>query len=214
MSYGFNAIAVNEMFAPRWMNQLVCFYILHSMHIFSNILKQSSKNKNKLRELCFWLTKKIPLQASYNATRLGVAVLESFGVFSDKNWYLIGAGGLLGFTVLFNVLYTLALMYLNRKDNILFKGACEFAISICFFQSDNFLSFLLFKTLAMGKPQAIISEEAAGEMEADYKEPSLRRPVSKRDSNSQLLSPSDGNNTSMQQNIIGNFSLLHSQSSM
>ncbi|KAK7841184.1 abc transporter g family member 29 [Quercus suber] len=121
MSYGFNAIAVNEMFAPRWMNKL----------------------------------------ASDNATRLGVAVLESFDVFSDKNWYWIGAGGLLGFTILFNVLFTLALMYLNP----------------------------------MGKPQAIISEEAVGEMAANYKEPSLRRPVSKRDSTSQLLSSSDGNNT-------------------
>ncbi|KAK4590785.1 hypothetical protein RGQ29_021103 [Quercus rubra] len=121
LSYGFNAIAVNEMLATRWMNQL----------------------------------------ASDNVTRLGVAVLESLDVFCDKNWYWIGAGGLLGFTVLFNVLFTLALMYLNP----------------------------------MGKPQAIISEEAAGEMEADYKEPSLRRPVSKRDSTSQLLSSSDGNNT-------------------
>ena len=137
LSYGFNAIAVNEMLATRWMNQLVCFYIIH---ILRNILKESLKD-NKLGELCFWFTKKIPLQASDNVTRLGVAVLESLDVFCDKNWYWIGAGGLLGFTVLFNVLFTLALMYLNRKDNILFKGVCEFAISICFLQSDIFYLF-------------------------------------------------------------------------
>ncbi|KAF3943211.1 hypothetical protein CMV_030208 [Castanea mollissima] len=125
MSYGFNAIAVNEMFAPRWMNKL----------------------------------------ASDNRTKLGVAVLESFDVFPDKNWYWIGAAALLGFTVLFNVLFTLALMYLNPME----------------------------------KPQAIISEEAADEMEGDNtnskEEPRLRRPVSKRDSASRSLSTSDGNNT-------------------
>lgn len=71
-------------------------------------------------------------------------------------------------------------------------------------------TFLLFDTLAMGKPQAIISEEASEDMEGDHKEPRLRRPVSKRNSTSRSLSASDGNNTSMQQNNTGNFSLLHS----
>jgi hypothetical protein len=92
MTYGFNAIATNEMFAPRWMNKL----------------------------------------ASDNTTKLGVAVLESFDVFPDRNWYWIGAGALLGFSFLFNILFTFALTYLNRKNNILFKGACEFTISISF----------------------------------------------------------------------------------
>ncbi|KAF7030619.1 hypothetical protein CFC21_042129 [Triticum aestivum] len=44
---------------------------------------------------------------------LGVAVLENAGVFTGKEWYWIGAGALLGFTVVFNVLFTLSLMYLN-----------------------------------------------------------------------------------------------------
>lgn len=73
MTYGFNAISVNEMFAPRWMNQL----------------------------------------ASDNTTRLGVAVLEAFDVFPQRNWFWIGAAALFGFIILFNVLFTLALMYLN-----------------------------------------------------------------------------------------------------
>lgn len=121
MTYGFNAIATNEMFAPRWMNKL----------------------------------------ASDNTTKLGVAVLESFDVFPDRNWYWIGAGALLGFSFLFNILFTFALTYLNP----------------------------------MGKPQAIISEEASEDMEGDHKEPRLRRPVSKRNSTSRSLSASDGNNT-------------------
>jgi len=72
--------------------------------------------------------------------------------------------------------------------------------------------FSLVDTLAMEKPQAILSEEAADEMEGDNtntkEEPRLRRPVSKRDSASRSLSASDGNNTSMQQNNIGNFSFF------
>ncbi|XP_028073150.1 ABC transporter G family member 35-like isoform X2 [Camellia sinensis] len=77
MSYGFNALAVNEMFAPRWMNKL----------------------------------------ASDNVTALGVAVLKNFDVFPERNWFWIGAAALLGFVVVFNVLFTLALMYLNPLGN-------------------------------------------------------------------------------------------------
>ncbi|GAV61270.1 ABC_tran domain-containing protein/ABC2_membrane domain-containing protein/PDR_assoc domain-containing protein [Cephalotus follicularis] len=73
LSYSFNAITVNEMFAPRWMNKL----------------------------------------ATDNETILGLAVLENFGVFPERRWYWIGAAALLGFTVLFNVLFTFSLMYLN-----------------------------------------------------------------------------------------------------
>ncbi|GMN37142.1 hypothetical protein TIFTF001_006571 [Ficus carica] len=125
MSYAFNAIAVNEMYAPRWMNKL----------------------------------------GTDNSTKLGVAVLKSFDVFPEKNWYWIGAGALLGFVILFNVLYTFALMYLNP----------------------------------LGKPQAIISEEDADEMEGNQEEskgePRLRRPKSKTESFPRSLSASDGNNT-------------------
>ncbi|KAM0869667.1 hypothetical protein ACQ4PT_040497 [Festuca glaucescens] len=44
---------------------------------------------------------------------LGVAVLENSGVFTNNEWYWIGTGALLGFTVLFNVLFTISLMILN-----------------------------------------------------------------------------------------------------
>ncbi|KAG5392294.1 hypothetical protein IGI04_022257 [Brassica rapa subsp. trilocularis] len=73
LSYGFNAISVNELFAPRWMNKM----------------------------------------SSDNTTRLGTAMLNMWGVFDDKNWYWIGIGGLFGFAVLFNGLFTLALSYLD-----------------------------------------------------------------------------------------------------
>ncbi|XP_057518787.1 ABC transporter G family member 35-like [Amaranthus tricolor] len=73
LSYAFNALAVNEMFAPRWMNKL----------------------------------------ASDGVTPLGVQVLKSFNVFPYSYWYWIGAGGLVGFIVLSNLIFTVALTYLN-----------------------------------------------------------------------------------------------------
>ncbi|GFY97083.1 pleiotropic drug resistance 1 [Actinidia rufa] len=125
MTYCFNALAVNEMFAPRWMNKL----------------------------------------ASDNVTPLGVVVLKNFQVFPDRNWFWIGTAALFGFAVLLNILFTLALMYLNP----------------------------------LGKPQAIISKEAAREIEADLQEtkeaPRLRTNRSKIDSLSQSLSATDKNNT-------------------
>ncbi|KAL0341974.1 UNVERIFIED_CONTAM: ABC transporter G family member 35 [Sesamum calycinum] len=73
LSYGYNAVTVNEMFASRWMNKL----------------------------------------GSDNVTRLGVAVLKQFDVYPEEKWYWIGIAALFGFTVLFNVLFTIALVYLN-----------------------------------------------------------------------------------------------------
>ncbi|GMI77982.1 Arabidopsis thaliana ATP-binding cassette G36, PLEIOTROPIC DRUG RESISTANCE 8 [Hibiscus trionum] len=96
-----------------------------------------------------WMNK----PASDGSPNLGVQVLRSFDVPNNENWYWIGAGALMGFTVLFNILFTFALMYLNP----------------------------------LGKPQAIISEETAQELEADDhealdEEPRLMRPESSKDS--------------------------------
>ncbi|KAK8455788.1 hypothetical protein SEVIR_4G219401v4 [Setaria viridis] len=44
---------------------------------------------------------------------LGVLVLKSRGIFPEAKWYWIGFGALLGFTVLFNSLFTLCLAYLE-----------------------------------------------------------------------------------------------------
>ncbi|KAL3532403.1 hypothetical protein ACH5RR_005924 [Cinchona calisaya] len=48
-----------------------------------------------------------------SAVPLGEAVLKARGLFPQSYWYWIGLGGLLGFTVLFNILFTLFLTYLN-----------------------------------------------------------------------------------------------------
>ena len=52
------------------------------------------------------------LQGSNNI--LGIDVLKSRGMFTEAKWYWIGVGALLGYVVLFNILFTFALSYLKR----------------------------------------------------------------------------------------------------
>ncbi|KAJ4821925.1 hypothetical protein Tsubulata_041743 [Turnera subulata] len=56
------------------------------------------------------------LKASDGITRLGIAVLQNFDVFRDRNWYWIGVAALAGFAVLFNLLE-------NHKQSSLRKRA-------------------------------------------------------------------------------------------
>jgi len=55
------------------------------------------------------------LNSSVSNETLGVQSLESRGVFPEAKWYWIGLGALLGFVMLFNYLFTLALAYLKRE---------------------------------------------------------------------------------------------------
>ncbi|MCL7029383.1 hypothetical protein MKW94_012888 [Papaver nudicaule] len=48
---------------------------------------------------------------------LGEAVIKSRGFFADPSWYWIGVGALLGYVLLFNLFFTLALTYLNPFAN-------------------------------------------------------------------------------------------------
>ncbi|KAK1354566.1 hypothetical protein POM88_047822 [Heracleum sosnowskyi] len=47
---------------------------------------------------------------------LGVMLLKARSLFPETYWYWIGVGALLGYTVLFNILYTLFLTYLNLSS--------------------------------------------------------------------------------------------------
>ncbi|KAK8645923.1 hypothetical protein V6N13_119727 [Hibiscus sabdariffa] len=108
-----------------------------------------------------WMNKK----ASDNVTSLGIQVLRNFDVPTNKNWYWIGAAALLGFTVLFNVLFTFALMYLNplgKPQAVISEETAEVL-------ETNNEGFML--------------------------EPRLRRPKSSKDSFSQSLSSADANNS-------------------
>ncbi|KAK4784578.1 hypothetical protein SAY86_018946 [Trapa natans] len=105
-----------------------------------------------------WMNKK----ASDGVTRLGIQILRDADIPRDQNWYWIGAAAIFGFMVLFNVLFTIALTYLNP----------------------------------IGKPQAIVSEEKAQEMEAE-RNGSLKEGGygNKRGPMLKPLSAADGNNT-------------------
>ncbi|XP_029128152.1 pleiotropic drug resistance protein 1 isoform X2 [Cajanus cajan] len=48
-----------------------------------------------------------------STTPLGVAVLKSRGFFTQSKWYWIGVGALIGYTIVFNIAFILALTYLN-----------------------------------------------------------------------------------------------------
>lgn len=50
------------------------------------------------------------------AEPLGIQVLKARGFFPHAYWYWIGTGALLGFILLFNVIFNLALTYLNPFD--------------------------------------------------------------------------------------------------
>ncbi|KAJ7294134.1 hypothetical protein O6H91_19G003400 [Diphasiastrum complanatum] len=51
--------------------------------------------------------------SSLDLEPVGVALLKSRGIFPQWYWYWIGIGALIGYAILFNILFTLALTYLN-----------------------------------------------------------------------------------------------------
>lgn len=66
------------------------------------------------------------LQGSNNI--LGVDVLKSRGFFTEAKWYWIGAGALLGYVIVFNILFTVALTYLKplgKSQQILSEEALK-----------------------------------------------------------------------------------------
>ncbi|CAD6230895.1 unnamed protein product [Miscanthus lutarioriparius] len=57
------------------------------------------------------------LNSTASNETLGVQTLKSRGVFTEAKWYWIGFGAMVGFTILFNALFTLALTYLKPYGN-------------------------------------------------------------------------------------------------
>ncbi|PKA64540.1 Pleiotropic drug resistance protein TUR2 [Apostasia shenzhenica] len=50
---------------------------------------------------------------------IGVQVLESRGLFPESKWFWIGAAALVGYVLLFNVVYTAALTFLDKRGMVL-----------------------------------------------------------------------------------------------
>ncbi|CAI9281132.1 unnamed protein product [Lactuca saligna] len=56
-----------------------------------------------------WMKK----MSSDNVTTLGIAILENMDIPKQRSWFWIGVASLLGFAVLFNILFTFVLMYFD-----------------------------------------------------------------------------------------------------
>lgn len=63
-----------------------------------------------LSQNCYFLVKVVP-----TGETLGVLILKVHGFFQSDYWYWIGVGAMVGFILLFNFGYVLALTYLNRE---------------------------------------------------------------------------------------------------
>ncbi|KAB5553301.1 hypothetical protein DKX38_010612 [Salix brachista] len=88
---------------------------------------------------------------------LGVTLLKSRGFFPEARWYWIGVGALIGYVLLFNFLFTMALKYLNR----------EYLHFTCPVLKVEHAVLMIELIAAFGKPQAILSEEALSERDAN-----------------------------------------------
>ncbi|XP_040380034.1 ABC transporter G family member 37-like isoform X2 [Oryza brachyantha] len=99
----------------------------------------SSKNLNKFWMLGYWIS---PLMYAQNAIStneftahswskvlpgssdsLGASVLKSRGLFLETKWYWIGLGALVGYTFLFNCLYTVALACFKSPGRTFVSGS-------------------------------------------------------------------------------------------
>lgn len=93
--------------------------------------------------------------------------MRARSLFPKSYWYWIGLGALLGYTVLFNILFTLFLSYLNRKTSLHYCKLAGVAASSSIFvtQQYQFLTHKLLPHAALGKQQAIVSKEELQERE-------------------------------------------------
>lgn len=84
-----------------------------------------------------------------------MAILENINAFTDKSWYWKSVGILSAYSILFNVLYTFSLKYLNRKLSIVlnFKKA---------YMGITIFNFIV---TALSKPNQVVSEEPELEVE-------------------------------------------------
>lgn len=86
-----------------------------------------------------------------DASTVGEALLKSRSFFTEDYWFWICIGALLGFSVIFNILFIVALTYLNRG-----------LPSINFFFSFSYLDYVSLGPflLAIGDAKPVIREES------------------------------------------------------
>jgi hypothetical protein len=109
-------------------------------------------------------------------------VLINNGVFPHAFWYWLGVAALFGYMILFNTIYTLALTYLNRQYHltpvtlihyvtyVFVSHLSKWSIHITFAVFNKrklVLNVCLCGCTALGKPQAVITEEELAQKTAN-----------------------------------------------
>lgn len=114
MMYGQNAIVINEFLDERWSAVRLLKNMEHLFYCFA--LPYLLSYLNSMHHLC--LVQPINHTADSQPT-VGKALLKMRGMFMEEYWYWISIGALVGFSLLFNVLFIWALTYLDRKPLLL-----------------------------------------------------------------------------------------------
>jgi hypothetical protein len=109
MMYGQNAIAINEFLDERWS-------AVRSQKTFAKCHFVSFKTTSFHYLNSFSLLQPNPDPNTPEPT-VGKVLLGARGMFKEDYWYWICVGALLGFSLLFNICFMLALTFLNRKQS-------------------------------------------------------------------------------------------------
>lgn len=97
--------------------------------------------------------------------------MKSRGFFIQEYWYWIGLSAQAMYTFLFNIGFTLALAYLNRKHS---RNVIDIYRSNSLnFQKQSCLNYCLYFFLALEKTQAVVPEEGVKENHARRREESV-----------------------------------------
>lgn len=104
MMYGQNAIAINEFLDKRWS---AVRSVTYEKKLFDFIFLQNCIHLSYLQPN---LDPRIP------EPTVGKALLKARNMFTEDYWYWICIGALLGFSLLFNICFIVALTFLNRKS--------------------------------------------------------------------------------------------------
>lgn len=111
MMYGQNAIAINEFLDERWsaVRSLTCgnFFLFHFLAKLHSFIFLQPNTDHRIPE-----------------PTVGKALLRIRSMFTEDYWYWISIGALLGFSLLFNICFIIALTFLNRK----FPHCCLFLL--------------------------------------------------------------------------------------
>ena len=103
LSYGQNAIVMNEFLDKRWSNVSFLFYII-------------SFNDHELSLIRLFFLVQPNTDPRFNESTVGEVLLHSRGFFTEERWFWICCFALLAFSVLFNILFIVALTFLKRKS--------------------------------------------------------------------------------------------------